>query len=68
MKYKSDIEKMRVALQEASNALALDEVPIGALKTTEAVMEVDNHGHDHQRRQELPQPQKRNDCHGHCGL
>ena len=30
MKYKSDIEKMRVALQEASNALALDEVPIGA--------------------------------------
>ena len=30
MKYKSDIEKMRVALQEASKALALDEVPIGA--------------------------------------
>ena len=30
MKYKSDIEKMRVALQEASNALALDEVPVGA--------------------------------------
>jgi len=30
MKYKSDIEKMQVALQEASNALALDEVPIGA--------------------------------------
>jgi tRNA(adenine34) deaminase len=30
MKYKTDIEKMQVALLEAKNALKLDEVPIGA--------------------------------------
>ena len=30
MKYKSDIEKMQVALEEAKNALEIDEVPIGA--------------------------------------
>ncbi len=30
MKYKSDIEKMQVALEEAKKALEIDEVPIGA--------------------------------------
>ena len=30
MNYKSDIEKMEVALQEAKRALEIDEVPIGA--------------------------------------
>ena len=30
MKYKSDIEKMQVALAEAKKALEIDEVPIGA--------------------------------------
>lgn len=30
MKYKSDIDKMRIALDEAKKALNLDEVPIGA--------------------------------------
>tara|TARA_B100000902_G_scaffold373842_1_gene402231 strand:+ start:4882 stop:5340 length:459 start_codon:yes stop_codon:yes gene_type:complete len=30
MKYKTDIEKMRVALKEAGKALEIDEVPIGA--------------------------------------
>ena len=30
MKYKSDIEKMQVALDEAKKALTLDEIPIGA--------------------------------------
>ena len=30
MNYKSDIEKMEVALQEARRALEIDEVPIGA--------------------------------------
>ena len=30
MKYKSDIEKMEVALAEAKKALEIDEVPIGA--------------------------------------
>ena len=30
MKYKSDIEKMQVALAEARKALEIDEVPIGA--------------------------------------
>ena len=30
MKYKSDSEKMQIAIQEAKKALTLDEVPIGA--------------------------------------
>ena len=30
MKYKSDSEKMQIAIQEAKRALTLDEVPIGA--------------------------------------
>ena len=30
MKYKSDIDKMRIALDEDKKALNLDEVPIGA--------------------------------------
>ena len=30
MKYKSDSEKMQVAIQEAKKALTVDEVPIGA--------------------------------------
>ncbi len=30
MKYKTDIEKMRVALKEAGKAMEIDEVPIGA--------------------------------------
>ena len=30
MKYKSDSEKMQIAIEEAKKALTLDEVPIGA--------------------------------------
>ena len=32
MKYKSDSEKMQVAIQEAKRALTVDEVPIGAAR------------------------------------